>query len=96
MDKPQWFTKKPVSVRAIQYTGPEMKLAIRDFVTTPLDERAVDKVDGTFGLLTNNGWVTVRPTDWIVQTVLGDFYPCSADVFEANHEPVPAPEGQGA
>jgi hypothetical protein len=26
--------------------------------------------------------------DWIVKTVLGDFYPCKPDVFEATHEEV--------
>jgi hypothetical protein len=93
VSKPQWFKKKPVAVQAMQYTGPKTKLAVREFVTTPLDERAME--GGGFGLLTNNGWVTVRPGDWIVRTVLGDFYPCSADVFAANHEPLPTTPTEG-
>lgn len=35
---------------------------------------------------TLNGWVRVRPGDWIICGVQGELYPCDPAVFEQTYE----------
>ena len=37
---------------------------------------------------TLEGWLGVRPGDWIITGVEGERYPCKPRIFEATYEPV--------
>lgn len=70
------FTKRPVTVEAVQFNK------IGDH---PADEAGF----GTgFCIEGRQGFVGVDPGDWIITEMNGaGFYPCKPDVFEATYEP---------
>lgn len=39
-------------------------------------------------ILTMEGPMYAEDGDWIIRGVVGEFYPCKNDVFEASYEPV--------
>ena len=76
------FTKKPVTVEAVQFTGGNFEEIVK------FTNGAAYPLPGgtTMMIQTFNGTVTASRNDWIVRDVKGGFYPCRADVFEATHE----------
>jgi len=82
------FRKKPIVIEAIQWTGGNWS-EIDGFT------------QGWARLCVNNGLVIdtiggslhVAPGDWIVRGVVGEFYPCSPDIFDATYEPCGGPGG---
>lgn len=80
------FRKKPVVIKAIQYTGRNVT-AIQGFthgqagVLTHGDDSifAVDTLEGT---------MVIDIGDWIIKGVKGEFYPCKPDIFEMTYEAV--------
>lgn len=71
------FTKKPVTVEAVQFH----KLG---------DHPAVEASSGGgFHVDGRQGFVRVQAGDWIITEANGGgFYPCKPDVFEANYQPM--------
>jgi hypothetical protein len=50
-------------------------------------------------LQTLEGWYQLRPNDWIIRGVKGEYYPCRPDIFEMTYEPaedVRAPQSSDA
>lgn len=41
-----------------------------------------------FFIQTLEGAMDVKPGDWVIKGVAGEFYPCKPDIFEATYEPV--------
>lgn len=70
------FTKRPVTVEAVQFN----KIG---------DHPAVEAGFGTgFCIEGRQGFVGVQPGDWIITEMNGaGFYPCAPDVFEATYVP---------
>ncbi len=38
-------------------------------------------------IVTLEGTLFANPSDWIIQGVKGEIYPCKPDIFEATYEP---------
>jgi len=86
------FTKKPVTITAIQYQWDDEAVSmyeaqdqIADFVNTNiaiLDEETI-LLDGV------HGQVEVNRGDWVIRQNDQDFYPCSDDVFQQNYNAAP-------
>lgn len=78
------FRKKPIVIQAVHYiSGNEDE--VRDFL------------DGCEGWHMGEGGIIIptlegnhlaEPGDWIIKGVIGEFYPCKSDVFEATYEKV--------
>jgi hypothetical protein len=89
------FTKKPVTIEAIQWTGRNLREVIA-FTDGPPDTRTThagmawdaytDLVerDG-LKIYTLEGKMLASPGDWIIKGVKGEFYPCKPDIFEATY-----------
>lgn len=88
---PEKFTKKPVTIEAIRWTGDNLK-AVIDFIGLhpsaekwTWDEYAeVVKKDG-LKIFTLEGTMMANVGDWIIKGVKGEFYPCKPDIFEATY-----------
>jgi hypothetical protein len=49
-----------------------------------------EEVDYLFVIPTMEGEMQVKPGDWVIKGVQGEFYPCKPDIFEATYEEVVA------
>ena len=88
------FTKKPVTIEAIQWTGKNLREVIA-FTDGPPDtpmEAYADMVarDG-LKIHTLEGKMLANVGDWIIRGVKGEYYPCKPDIFEATYSPEVAP-----
>lgn len=81
----QKFRKKPVVVEAIQY--PCEHPALRKCECYK-DSRLSCSACGKEYIETLEGMMIVRPGDWIIKGVQGEFYPCKPDIFEQTYEPM--------
>lgn len=43
--------------------------------------------DGIY-IPTLEGSMLAQPSDWVIQGVKGEFYPCKPDIFEATYDPI--------
>lgn len=77
------FTKKPVTVEAIQWTGDNFVL-IDEFITCVHETYPLD---GTVKIHTLEGVMTADKNDWIIKGVNGEFYPCKPDIFAKTYNP---------
>jgi hypothetical protein len=77
------YRKIPVEVEAIQYTGEQDKHKVREFVTSPIDERDPLQIES------REGWLRVAPGDWIVKGFNGDCWVVSPEYFAAAYEAAP-------
>ena len=90
------FTKKPVTIEAIQWTGKNLREVIA-FTDGPPDTRsmhagmaweAYTDLVAREGLkiYTLEGKMLANPGDWIIRGVKGEYYPCKPDIFAATYE----------
>ena len=98
------FTKKPVTIEAIQWTGKNLREVIT-FTDGPPDTRShhagmaweayADLVarDG-LKIYTLEGKMLANVGDWIIRGVKGEFYPCKPDIFEATYSPAALVDAQ--
>ena len=89
------YTKKPVTIDAIRWTGKNLREVIA-FTDGPPDTRTshagmawdtyVDLVerDG-LKIFTLEGKMSAAIGDWIIKGVQGEHYPCKPDIFEATY-----------
>ena len=77
------YTKKPVTVEAVQFTGDNWQ-EIQRFV--PESVRIYD-MNG-FRIKTLEGKMKVSTGDFIIKGVKGEFYPCKPDIFKKTYEKV--------
>lgn len=82
---PQSFYKKPVMVQALWVLDGYRNLkAIIDFVGSnlyPIERRP----DYVLKIQTIEGPMPVKPGEWIIKGVAGEFYPCKPAIFEATY-----------
>lgn len=79
------FVKKPVKVRAVQWTGDNYE-EIADFVGHISFPYSLDKDSVIISTLENNYYA--RKGDWIIRGINGEFYLCEPDIFEKTYEEV--------
>ena len=91
----QRFTKKPVTIEAIQWTGENLREVIA-FTDDPSDTEAYAELVARDGLkiYTLEGKMLANVGDWIIRGVKGEYYPCKPDIFEATYSPEVAPRTQ--
>lgn len=81
------FRKKPVVIEAVQWKGGKDNLQeVESFAGKSFfcwhynrDTVSIDTLEGT---------MSVKPGDWIIRGVKGEFYPCKPDIFNATYEVV--------
>ena len=95
------FTKKPVTIEAIQWTGKNLREVIT-FTDDHPDTRShhADMAWEAYANLvardglkiyTLEGELLANVGDWIIRGVKGEYYPCKPDIFEATYSPEVAP-----
>lgn len=85
------YTKKPVTIEAIQWTG-ENTDKVLDFITeVPLSE--TDKIIKTaivdnydLYIKTLEGMMKADMGDYIIKGVEGEFYPCKPNIFNKTYQ----------
>lgn len=100
------FTKKPVTISAIQWTGDNLPAVIEFTGKHPrwsdwfadMDEYVAHvRVDGNrFKIFTLEGVMDALPGDWIIRGIHGEHYPCKPDIFSATYEPAELQEHRTA
>lgn len=78
------FVKKPVVIRAVQFTGNTHEL-VRAFPKMVFESSLHD---ANLLIETLEGNITASPGDWIIEGVHGEYYPCKPDIFEKTYEKV--------
>ncbi len=84
------FRKLPVEVEARQITAATVSDAL-DWIYAhggKIDPLPVPDSGDLFYIFTLEGAMAVRPGDWLIRGVIGEFYPCKPDIFEQTYEPV--------
>ena len=81
MSEAQLFTKKPVTVEAVQLTQ-----ANADDVAQWCGGRIVYTHRVAFEIPTLEGVMEAQEGDWIIRGVQGEFYPCKPDIFAQSYE----------
>jgi len=91
------FRKKPVIIEAIQWDGTEQSALeiVRwmngnstrfERVAKGLAKTCVEI--GKINIHTKEGVMTAIPYNWVIKGIVGEFYPCRADIFAQTYEPV--------
>ncbi len=86
------FTKKPVTIEAVQWDGTKSGIAAIEAAFPGIDTCALssnlhrEEVTHWRIRTLENGHV-VSPGDWIIRGVKGEFYPCKPDIFAATYDP---------
>lgn len=80
------FTKKPVTIEAVQWTG-NNKMEIEAFTNgNHFWFQGCDENPPKLGIRTLEGKLLADIGDWIIRGVKGEFYPCKPDIFEATYD----------
>ena len=83
------FIKLPVEIEAELLTQATQERIV-DWIKSQSD-RAVGSWHDGITIETLEGMMRAEYGDWIIQGVVGEFYPCKPDVFEKTYEPAPNP-----
>ncbi len=76
------YRKKPVVIEAVQWDG-----KIETLKVFPEEEtKSVKLREGNLYIQTLEGEMRCNLYDWIIKGVMGEFYPCKPDIFEATYE----------
>lgn len=85
------YKKKPVVIDAVRFSGSsthvehiETWMATGEYIEPELI--ACDITD--MHISTLEGVMTVKPGDYIVKGIKGEFYPCKPDIFEEMYDEV--------
>ena len=85
------YRKKPVTVEAIQWS-PDPKFCsfaagIYSNRRVGYDAHGVEYTVCNVGIRTLEGFMHIKPGDWIITGVKGERYPCKPDIFQQTYEP---------
>jgi predicted HAD superfamily Cof-like phosphohydrolase len=76
------WTKKPITVAAVQYMGDTDELPYEMGVDITRSVKG-----GSCFIDTPEGVMECKVGDWIIRGVKGEFYPCKPDIFEMTYMP---------
>ncbi len=87
------FRKKPVIIEAMHYTGSKHSFDrlwkwMGGEHGTNLGYSGTENDPQEFDVQTLEGKTVASPGDWIIKGVVGEFYPCKPNIFEATYEAV--------
>ena len=80
MNEPKSYTKKPVTIQAIEWTG-DNETVITEFVGAGLRNW-----EGELFIKTLEGEMHASIGDFIIKGVGGEFYPCKPDIFAQTYD----------
>ena len=90
-----FFTKKPVTIEALQYpTDPfdnAGAISVYEWVrrnSLGKNSAYIDPMSGDLMIHTLEGDMRVSAGDWVIRGVQGEFYPCKPDIFKTTYEEV--------
>ena len=81
-EQPRFYQKRPVKIRAIQWTG-ENHQAVADFAGHHADIHEQLVV-----IATEEGLMSAKVGDYIIEGVQGEYYPCRPDIFIQTYDEV--------
>jgi hypothetical protein len=86
------YRKKPVTIEAFQWTGPDCPLP--KWAEGKMELHSTEKIHNSEYLLipTLEGKMQANRGDWIIKGVKGELYPCKPDIFEATYTPANEPD----
>jgi hypothetical protein len=79
------FTKKPVTVDAMQFTGSNQSMLMRWAEELGIECRWEFR-EGALFITTLEGVMRADPMDWVIVGVNREQYPCKPDVFEKTYD----------
>ena len=84
------YVKKPVVIRAIQFTGSNHIRIVKEFTGATFHMGLIDESSGKNWLevVTLEGKMRVSKGDYVIEGVRGECYPCKPDIFEETYEEV--------
>lgn len=85
------YTKKPVEIEAVQWTGHAHSTAAIDIFMGTFPKRSEvigSRSEGNAKLLipTLEGIMEASEGDYIIKGVKGEFYPCKPDIFKLTYD----------
>jgi len=92
-DLVQYYIKKPLVIKAIQFNGVNVEL-IREFTGGKLS--AFHRKNNKFYVNTREGLMLVKPSDYIVRGIAGEFYPVAEHIFDASYVMTGVPQNGDA
>lgn len=86
------FTKKPVTIEAVQWPHQVLDVRPPSWITAALDKSpdelgGVRRIGDGLHINTLEGVMTAGRGDWIIRGVEGEIYPCKDSVFQATYAP---------
>ena len=83
----QKYTKKPVTIEAIQWTEENLP-AIKEWLGENLlaEARYSSPIHWIYRIKTLEGNMLVIEGDFIIKGIKGEFYPCKPDIFYASYD----------
>jgi len=82
------YRRKPLVIEAVQFTGDNC-LEILTFMNRAEEFERLGLLNADIPIIhTNQGTVRCQAGDWIIKSVLGEFYPSDNESFWANYETV--------
>ena len=82
-DEVKLYTKKPVTIEALQYDGTNGD-AVNEFMGGTL---LMHPLLGTPIISTLEGDHAVSVGDFVIKGIKGEFYPCKPDIFVLSYDP---------
>jgi len=83
------YTKKPITIEAIQWSGSNLEECIEFLGASYGGYRAERKLNGKFeiNIITLEGQHIASKGDYLIRGIKGEHYPCKPDIFEKTYEP---------
>lgn len=86
------YRKKPVEVKAVQFTGDNWE-EVWEFTSRACFDKLWDPNQGEDIIAAvwdklHDTWVGVKRNNYIIEGVQGEFYPCDQDVFATTYDEV--------
>ncbi|MCX4606839.1 hypothetical protein OG402_41160 [Streptomyces anulatus] len=89
MISPEKYRKKPVEIEAVHLTNDVSPDEVASWCggrVAPHPEQNYTGGALVIEIETLEGTMRAEPGDWIIKGVVGKFYPCRDDIFEATYE----------
>lgn len=85
------WRKRPIEIDAVQWFPDETLGGFSSHGYSNrrvgTDKHGIEYTVCNVGLQTLEGFMHIKPGDWIITGVQGERYPCKPDIFEATYEP---------
>lgn len=89
-----FFTKKPITVEAVQwlggsFAGPAPKWIVDALLKDGSEAGSMICIGGVLHINTLEGVHEAGSQDWVIKGVKGELYPCKDDIFQMTYELCP-------